>query len=155
MKGRMILIFSTTAIALSLFALTAFAASDIDQHRDCKQCGMDRKAYGYSRMLVEYKDGIQVGTCSLHCVVTELNSNINGEKISFKVADRDTRTLIDAEKAFWVIGGRKRGVMTMQAKWAFTTKESAQQFISEFGGKLATWSEALAAAKEDTLPRTR
>jgi copper chaperone NosL len=155
MKRRMFLIFSTVAMLLSLFSLSVFADTDIDQHRDCKHCGMDRKAFGYSRMLVEYKDGKNVGTCSLHCVVTELNSNKSGEVISFKVADRNTRQLIDAEKAVWVIGGSKRGVMTMRAKWAFATRDAAQLFVDDYGGTIATWSEALAAAKEDAAPKPR
>jgi hypothetical protein len=155
MKQKLFLIFLAVATALSLFALTAFAEADIDQHRDCKQCGMDRKAFGYSRMLVEYKDGKKVGTCSLHCVVTELNSNSGGEVLSFKGADRDTRKLIDAEKAVWVIGGKKRGVMTMRAKWAFATKAAAQKFVDSYGGTIATWSEAIKAAKDDATPKPR
>jgi nitrous oxide reductase accessory protein NosL len=155
MKHRIFLIFFFMAMALPLFALTAAADTDIDQLRDCNQCGMDRKAYGYSRMLVEYKNGAAVGTCSLHCVVTELKSKNQREVASFKVADRDTHTLIDAEKAIWVIGGKKRGVMTMRAKWAFATQASAQHFIAEYGGKIATWSEALAAAQEDAAPKAR
>jgi copper chaperone NosL len=154
MNQRMFLIFSTVAMLLSLFSLSAFADTDIDQHRDCKHCGMDRKAYGYSRMLVEYKDGKNSGTCSLHCLVTELNSK-SGEVTSIKVADRNTRELIDAEKAVWVIGGSKRGIMTMRAKWAFATKEAAKIFVDEYGGTITTWSEALAAAKEDAAPKPR
>ncbi len=148
MKRRMFLIFSTVAMLLSLFSLSAFADTDIDQHRDCTHCGMDRKAFGYSRMLVEYKDGKNAGTCSLHCVITELNSK-SGEIISFKAADRNTQQLIDAEKAVWTIGGKKRGVMTMRAKWAFATREAAQKFIDSYGGTIASWSEALAAARVD------
>ena len=153
MRRRIFLIFSTVAM-LSLFSLSAFADTDIDQHRECKHCGMDRKAFGYSRMLVEYKDGKSVGICSLHCVVTELNSK-GGEVISFKVADRNTRELIDAEKAVWIIGGSKRGVMTMRAKWAFATREAAQIFVDDYGGTIVTWNEALAAAKEDAAPMPR
>jgi hypothetical protein len=149
----MLMISSTAVMLLFLCALTAFADSDIDQFRDCKQCGMDRKAYGYSRMLVEYKNGTKTGTCSLHCVATELANGKSGEISSFKVADRDTTKLIDAEKAVWVIGGSKRGVMTMQAKWAFSTKEAARKFIDAYGGKLATWNEALAAAKAENMPK--
>jgi len=144
----------TALISLLCLAITAFADSDINQHRDCKHCGMDRKAYGYSRMLVEYKDGKQVGTCSLHCVVTELNSK-NGEVVTFKVADRTTRKLIDATKAFWVIGGKKRGVMTARAKWAFETKEGAHIFVQKHGGTLASWDEALVAAREDSAPKPK
>lgn len=131
--------------SLLLFSTAAFADTDIDQHRDCVHCGMDRKAYGYSRMLVEYKDGKQVGTCSLHCVVTEMNKK-SGEIVVFKVADRSSRKLIDAAKAFWVIGGKKRGVMTARAKWAFETRDGANTFIQNNGGKLATWEDVLVAA---------
>ncbi len=49
--------------------------NDIDDHRSCGNCGMDRKAYGFSRMLVQYEDGTVVGTCSLHCAVVELDAN--------------------------------------------------------------------------------
>ena len=153
MRRRIFLIFSTVAMS-SLFSLSAFADTDIDQHRDCKHCGMDRKAFGYSRMLVEYKDGKNAGTCSLHCVITELNSK-SGEVVSYKVADRNTRQLIDAEKAVWVIGGSKRGVMTMRAKWAFAAREAAQIFVDDYGGTIVTWNEALAAAKEDAAPKPR
>jgi copper chaperone NosL len=139
----------TIIMLLSLFVPVAFAKGDVDQHRDCKHCGMDRKAYGYSRMLVEYKDGKQAGTCSLHCMVTELDSNNGREVISIKVADRDTRELIDVEKAVWVIGGKKRGVMTMRPKWAFSSREAAQKFVDGYGGITTTWAEAFAAAKED------
>jgi nitrous oxide reductase accessory protein NosL len=152
-RGTLLLV--AVSLFLALTTLAAFADSDIDHHRNCKQCGMDRKAYGFSRMLVEFKDGVQVGTCSLHCVVTELNGTKSGVVSSFKVADRSTRQLIDAEKAFWVIGGKKRGVMTQRAKWAFATQESAQAFIIENGGVPATWNGALAAAREDEQPKPR
>ena len=154
MKQRAFILFSSVAL-LTLFVLTAFAEGDLENHRDCKHCGMDRKAYGYSRMQVEYKDGTPVGTCSLHCVVTELLSNRVGEVLSYKVADRDTRALIDAEKAIWVIGGKKRGVMSKRAKWAFATKEAAHQFINSYGGEIVTWNEALSTAKEDAEPKQR
>lgn len=140
---------------LSLLTMTAFAESDLDQHRDCDHCGMDRKAYGYSRMLVEYKDGKKVGTCSLHCVITELNSAKGREVLSIKVADRNTQKLIEADKAAWTIGGRKRGIMTARAKWAFATKTDAQKFVATYGGATATWSEAMKAAIDDATPKAR
>ena len=155
MKQRTFLVFPIIALLLSLFVPRAFAEADIDQHRECNQCGMDRKAYGYSRMLVEFKDGTQVGTCSLHCVVTELHSNKSRVAGTFKVADRDSRQLIDAEKAVWTIGGKKRGVMTMRAKWAFSTREAAQKFVASYGGAIAAWNDTLAAAVEDAAPKSR
>lgn len=154
MKQKIISVLFTGLLLQLLFVPPIFAQSDIELHRDCRQCGMDRKAFGYSRMMVEYKDGRQAGTCSLHCVVTELSSR-EGEVNSFKVADRNTRQLIDAEKAVWVIGGTKRGVMTTRAKWAFATKEAAHTFVEAYGGTIADWDKALSAAKEDARPKSR
>jgi len=138
-----------------LCALSAFAHEDIEQHRLCDQCGMDRKAYGYSRILIVYEDGSQVGACSLHCAVIELNEH-KGKKVkSLLVADRDTRRLIDADRAVWVLGGKKRGVMTDRAKWAFSATVAAQAFIKANGGKIASWEDALAAARGDAKPQPR
>src|SRR5512133_3775100 len=88
------------------------AAEDTEEHRSCNFCGMDRKAYGYSRMLIQYQDGTEAGVCSLHCAVTELDANKNRTVKALLVADREDRKLIPAETAIWVMGGSKRGVMT-------------------------------------------
>lgn len=137
-------------LALLGIAVSAvLAGSDIDEFRSCSICGMDRKVYGYSRMLVQYKDGSAVGVCSLHCAVTEIDANKGRHVASMLVADRDTRLLINAEKAFWVMGGKKRGVMTKTAKWAFATKEAAQLFVDSNGGQIADWSAAMNAARDD------
>lgn len=138
------------ALALVSIAVAAvFAGSDIDDFRSCSHCGMDRKAYGYSRMIVSYKDGTTVGVCSLHCAVTDIDARKGRDAASLMVADRNTRALIDAEKAVWVIGGRKRGVMTQRAKWAFATLEAAQSFVDANGGHIVSWDAALQAARED------
>lgn len=140
---------------LSLISVTVFAHQDIDQYRSCTHCGMDRKQFGYSRMLIAYEDGTQIGICSLHCAVTELNGHKGKKAKNILVADRDSHQLIDADKAIWVLGGRKRGVMTTRAKWAFSTQKTAQKFVEEFGGTIADWEKALAAAKEDAQPKSR
>jgi hypothetical protein len=116
---------------------------------------MDRKAYGFSRMLVQYEDGTVAGTCSLYCAVIELDANPEKTVKALLVADRDSRTLLDAEKAVWVMGGKKRGVMTEQPKWAFQSEEGAEVFIRANGGKIVTWAEALAAAREEATRRSR
>src|SRR5512138_795805 len=106
-------VISFIALAMtSIIVSVVMAGNDIDEFRSCNNCGMDRKAYGYSRMLVTYKDGARIGVCSLHCAVTDVDANKGRDVASLMVADRNSRTLIDAEKAFWVIGGKKRGVMT-------------------------------------------
>jgi nitrous oxide reductase accessory protein NosL len=147
-------VIAAVAMMVSLLATTTMAqASDIDDHRDCAYCGMDRKAYGFSRMLIRYQDGAAVGVCSLHCAVTELDANPGRAVQAMLVADRDTRAMIEAEKAVWVMGGKKRGVMTGQPKWAFQTKAAAEAFIKEYEGKIVTWAEVLAAARAETAKK--
>ncbi len=132
-----------------LFLPAAFAADDIDQQRSCSQCGMDRKAYGYSRMLIRYEDGATAGVCSLHCAAQEMSRNPKRSVAAILAADRTTRALTDATKAVWVVGGRKRGVMTKVPKWAFETQANAEDFVKSSGGNIVTWNEVLAAAQEE------
>jgi len=144
-------------IVLMLITMTCAVSSadDIDEHRSCVHCGMDRKAYGFSRMLVQYEDGSSVGLCSLRCVVVELDANPKRTVKAILAADRTERTLIDAEKAVWVMGGLKRGVMTTRPKWAFSTRAAADAFIEDYDGTIVSWNEALAAAREDLAQEVR
>lgn len=128
-------------------AAPAPAQEDIGLHRTCEFCGMSRKGYGYSRMLVRYTDGSETGVCSLHCAVVDIEENPGKTVKSLLVADRNSRELIDVETAFWVIGGRKKGVMTEVPKWAFATKAAALAFVAANGGKIVSWPEAMAAAQ--------
>ncbi len=137
------------AILLLLFAAAVVAQDDIGRHRSCSECGMDRKGYGYSRMLVLFQDGSEVGTCSLHCAVVEIDRAQGKAVKSIRVADRDSRTLIDAEKATWVVGGNKRGVMTADPKWAFATQTAADAFVKAHGGRIVSWADAFEAARAE------
>ena len=136
-------------IGVVCWAPLGFAQDDIQKHRSCAYCRMDRKTFGYSRMLVEYSDGASVGTCSIRCIVLDLTQNLTKLPCSLKVGDYQTKKLIDADKAFWVVGGNKRGVMTQTAKWAFEKESGAKEFINSYGGDSATFHEALKAAYEE------
>ncbi|HUI67994.1 MAG TPA: nitrous oxide reductase accessory protein NosL [Nitrospirota bacterium] len=127
---------------------------DIDAYRKCAYCGMDRKAHGYSRMLILYEDGTGAGVCSLYCALIEIDAHQGRKVKALLVADRYTRILVEAEKATWVLGGRKSGVMSKRAKWAFQSNESAERFVATYGGKIVSWGEALAAAREDLAKDT-
>jgi hypothetical protein len=125
------------------------AQDDMKEITECLYCGMDRAKFAHSRMLVEYEDGTREGMCSLHCAAIDLAANIDMTPKTINVGDYVTKKLIDAEKAFWVIGGSKMGVMTKRAKWAFEKKEAAEKFVKENGGNISTFDEALKAAYED------
>jgi len=123
--------------------------ADVKMHQACPHCGMDREKFAHSRMLITYSDGSTVGVCSIHCTVTELKSNKVKTVKTVEVADLNSKKLVDAEKATWVIGGSRKGVMTRTPKWAFASKDDAAAFISQNGGKLATYKEALALAEKE------
>ena len=133
----------------------AFGDSDIKEVPFCKYCGMDRDQLSHSRMFVVYDEGSSVGTCSIHCVAIELILDIDKMPRSLQVGDYNSKKLIDAEKAFWVIGGKKPGVMTKKAKWAFKNKTDAKKFIAKNGGTLSTFDEAMKATYEDMYADTK
>ena len=140
----------------SLISLSfATALADIQEHPSCTYCGMDREKYARSRMVTEYDDGSKFGACSLHCVAVNLASNIDRTPKVISVGDYYGKQLIDAEKAFWVIGGRVPGVMTSNAKWAFEHKNEAERFIKENGGTPATFDEAMRTAYDDMYKDTQ
>lgn len=143
-------------IVIGIVAMAAFAQQDdIKQHASCKYCGMDRQKFDFSRMLIDYDDGTAVGVCSLHCAAVELATNIDKTPKAIMAADLGTKKLIDAEKASWVLGGGKSGVMTKRGKWAFEKKEDAEAFIKANGGDLASFDDAIKAAYTDMYEDTR
>jgi nitrous oxide reductase accessory protein NosL len=129
--------------------------NDIREIPACKYCGMNRETFAHSRMLIEYSDGAKEGLCSLHCAAIDLALNLDKSPRMIYVGDYGKKTLIDAEKALWIIGGGKPGVMTKNAKWAFADKVEAQKFTQENGGRLAGFDEALEAAYKDLAADTK
>ena len=117
--------------------------------KTCDYCGMDRGQYAHSRMLITYDDLSEFGACSLHCAALDLAVHLDKTPKRIHVGDYNTKQLIDAESAFWVIGGSKLGVMTERGKWAFERKRDAETFVRGNGGVLTTFDEAIKAAYED------
>jgi nitrous oxide reductase accessory protein NosL len=129
--------------------------NDVKEIPSCKYCGMNREMFAHSRMLTEYSDGSKEGTCSLHCAAVDLALNLDKTPKTIQVGDYGTKALINAETAFWVIGGKKPGVMSKNAKWAFAKKDDAERFQQENGGRLASFDEALEAAYKDLADDTK
>jgi nitrous oxide reductase accessory protein NosL len=155
MRGKGLLV-----LAMGLFFLTgmlafAEAQEDIQKYPSCKYCGMNRQQFAHSRILIEYDDATTVGTCSIHCAAVDLAIHIDKTPKAIQVGDYNSKALIDAEKASWVIGGSKMGVMTKRAKWAFEKKEDAEKFIKENGGENAIFEVAMKATYEDMYSDTK
>jgi copper chaperone NosL len=128
---------------------------DIATHKACKYCGMDRGMFNYSRMLIEYTDGSAAAFCSLHCASVDLANSIDKTPKAIKVGDFQGKQLIDAEKALWVVGGSKPGVMSKRGKWAFEKKEDAESFVKANRGELVSFEAAVKMAYEDMYDDTK
>jgi copper chaperone NosL len=122
---------------------------DITSHPECAYCGMDRKEYAYSRVLLKYRDGSEVGLCSVHCAGLDLA--LHPEKVPARilVGTYDHGKLVDAEKAVWVLGGSEHGVMSIRGTWAFEKKEDAEAFIRDRGGSITSFRNIMTATFED------
>lgn len=140
--------------AVLVFLLVFSVGSALAQDQSCQLCAMQKSKFEHSWMVLEHEDGSKAGVCSIHCAVINMALNIDQPVTKATVGDYNTKKQIDADKAYWVIGGNKMGVMTTRAKWAFETKDAADKFIAESGGRPATYEEVFKAAFEDMYEDT-
>jgi predicted alpha/beta hydrolase family esterase len=94
---------------------------------------------------MKQKDGSIHQYCSIHCLA-EANDEITSDT---KVVDVNSLKFIPAFTAFYVVGSRKKGTMTMNSKYAFATKAEAEVFAKENGGKVMGFAEAVQLAADD------
>jgi len=120
----------------------------------CHYCGMKKAMFAHSWVTVEREDGSVVGVCSVHCAAIDMALNIDKPAKKITVGDYSSKKQIEADSAYWVIGGNKMGVMTTRAKWAFESKDSADDFMKQNGGRPATFEEVMKAAFEDMYEDT-
>jgi len=113
----------------------------------CPKCGMTLPMF-YRTNHAAKVDGKMQQFCSMYCLVEAMNSGAKVEDV--KVVDNTTLKFIDANKAYYVVGSSKPATMAKKiSKYAFGTKEAAQKFAKEFGGKIMSYQEALEIAKKD------
>lgn len=125
---------------------------DIAKYPKCPYCGMDRKQYHHSRMLIQYSDDLADGTCSLHCAAISLSLNVDREPKALWVGDNasgEPRPLVDVDKASFLVGSKLPGVMTANSKVAYGTEEAARAAQAAHGGELVKFDQALLAAYVD------
>jgi nitrous oxide reductase accessory protein NosL len=127
--------------------------NDIEKYAKCPYCGMDRKQYHHSRMLVQYSDDLADGTCSLHCAAISLSLNVDREPRAIWVGDNaapgDVKPLVEVDKATFLVGSKIPGVMTANSKVAYGSADAAKTAQAANGGELANFDGALLAAYSD------
>jgi len=150
---KKISILMITVVCVLITAM-AFAQDDIKQYSSCKYCGMNRQQFAHSRVLIEYDDASAVGTCSIHCAAVDLAINIDKTPKTIQVGDYNSKALIDAEKASWVIGGSKVGVMTKGRSGLLTKRKMLKSYQGKWW-RDATFDVAMKAAYEDMYEDTK
>lgn len=127
--------------------------NDIEKYPKCPYCGMDRKQYHHSRMLIQYSDDLADGVCSLHCAAISLSLNIDREPKAIWVGDNastaELKPLVEVDKATFLVGSKIPGVMTARSKVAYGNADAAKAAQAANGGELTNFDGALLAAYTD------
>jgi len=85
--------------------------------------------------------------CSLHCLV---ESGVDVNLVDdIKVVDTNSLKFIDAQDAFYVVGSKQKGTMSITSKYAFSSQEEAIKFQKRYRGKIVHFQEAFEFATND------
>ena len=127
--------------------------NDLAKFPKCPYCGMDRRQFHHSRMLIQYGNDVPDAVCSIHCAAISLSLNIDAEPKAIWVADNaangEPKPLVDVDKASFVIGGSTMGVMTLRSKVAYGSEAAAKAAQATQGGVVGDFNAALLAAYTD------
>ena len=113
----------------------------------CNVCGMHLTKYYKTSHTAEFKNGHKEQYCSLHCLA-EVHKNYEDKIKNIQVVDTNSLKLIDAKKAFYVVGSSKEGTMSPVSEYAFLNKDEALKFKNEFGGDIYNFDESLKLSKD-------
>jgi nitrous oxide reductase accessory protein NosL len=149
---------------IALFSLSAVAASEgkkipvpcdvqhpfkkptkVATHLRCENCGMNRNIWARTRHVFKNSEGEHY-TCSIHCVADmSVRSDEFPENVRVAVYLSPDKMILEAQ-AYYVVGSKAPGTMTMVSKPAFVGKADAEGFAAQCGGKAVPFQQALAAA---------
>ncbi|MDY6932685.1 MAG: nitrous oxide reductase accessory protein NosL [Spirochaetota bacterium] len=123
-----------------LMIIPLISIQKLQAQRWCTLCAMDLQKYRLTRYTLTLDDGSRRYTCSIHCAAIIIKNN-NVKDI--RVADYNTGNLMDANKAFFIVGSDITGVMSSVSRLAFNTRREAQKFQKKHGGELTDFKGAL------------
>ena len=112
----------------------------------CPNCGMVRPMWARTWKTFENAEG-KSQACSFHCLAdVALKSGEDPKNVRVALYF-NPKEMIPAEQAFFVVGSKAKGTMTMKSKIALSSKVEAEKFAASCGGKVVGYEEALAMAK--------
>ena len=113
----------------------------------CHNCGMMRPMWART-WHTDTGEGETLQVCSMHCLAeATLNAGTSPENVQAALY-LDPATSIPADQAYYVVGSRARGTMSMNSKLAFGTKAEAEKFAGECGGSVVPFSDAYQLAQK-------
>ncbi len=125
----------------------------VTAHLRCPNCGMNRNMWARTRHVFRNSEGEHY-TCSIHCLA-DMSARSGDAPQDVRVAVYlAPEKMISAGQAYYVMGSKVPGTMTMVSKPAFAGKADADAFAAQCGGKVVQFPEALAAATKP-LPKAR
>lgn len=118
-----------------------------DEKHWCPVCGMNLKMFYKTSHTSKLHNHTDRQYCSLRCLAVDMKEYGIDTK-GIKVVDASSEKLIDANKAYYVVGSKIKGTMTKVSKLAFKNKSDAKLFIKEHGGKIVNFKTALKMAQD-------
>jgi len=117
----------------------------------CPNCGMMRSMWARTWMEFDNSAG-KHGVCSIHCLVDmaiKAGERPRSVQTAMYLAPEK---MVSADAAWFVVGSKARGTMTMNSKIAFPSKDEAEVFAKSCGGKALGFHDTFALARAD-LPK--
>ncbi len=112
----------------------------------CPNCGMVRPMWARTWFTFENSEG-ESRACSFHCLAdVALKSDEDPKNVRVALY-LNPEKMVPAQQAYFVVGSKAKGTMTMKSKIAFASKAEADKFAGSCGGDVAEFRKALAMAK--------
>lgn len=117
-----------------------------DEKHWCPVCGMNLKMFYKTSHTSKLHNHNDRQYCSIRCLVVDMKE-YGIDTSDIKVIDARSEKLIDANKAYYVVGSKVKGTMTKVSKLAFEKENDAKHFVKKYGGKIVDFKAALEMAK--------
>ena len=124
----------------------AIIMQDGKEKSSCSRCGMKLPMFYKTNHVATTASGKINQYCSIHCLTEHKHKETTQNE---RVVNVTTLEFIEAKKAFYVVGSKKKGTMSRVSKYAFANKTDAQMFIKKYGGKITSYDEAIKIAEKD------
>lgn len=119
----------------------------------CPNCGMMLNMWARTRHSFANSEG-KHETCSIRCIADMAMRTGEAPKDVQVAVYMNPEKMVSSDDATYVVGSSAKGTMTMKSKIAFASKEDAQKFAAENGGKVMNFAETFAIASKE-LPMSR